>query len=135
MSIYATLWSLKFPKNGDAYYGCEWIEVTAQAVPPHIDYTGKIWNFLPAPVDKDGSMWRAVVFITENTKKGTKRNGQEYINPLLTITGKEYLSVPFPFLYEAICSGLRGKNDPVVAEYFSPGGQHKVIRKKKESVH
>ena len=25
MSIYATLWALKFPKDGDDYPGCEWI--------------------------------------------------------------------------------------------------------------
>ena len=36
MSIYATLWKLKFPKEGDEHLGCEWIEVSAQAVPPHI---------------------------------------------------------------------------------------------------
>lgn len=36
MSIYATLWRLKFPRYGDVHAGCEWIEVTAQAVPPHI---------------------------------------------------------------------------------------------------
>ena len=36
MSIYATLWSLKFPKDGDDYFGCEWIKVTAQGVPSHI---------------------------------------------------------------------------------------------------
>ena len=36
LSIYATLWKLKFPKEGDEHLGCEWIEVTAQAVPPHV---------------------------------------------------------------------------------------------------
>ena len=36
MSIYATLWTLKFPKEGDACFGCDWIKVTAQAVPAHI---------------------------------------------------------------------------------------------------
>ena len=36
MSIYATLWTLKFPKEGDEYIGCDWIEVTAQGVPAHI---------------------------------------------------------------------------------------------------
>ena len=30
MSIYATLWKLKFPRHGDYYLGCEWITVTAQ---------------------------------------------------------------------------------------------------------
>jgi hypothetical protein len=37
MSIYATLWKLKFPKDGDDFIGCDWIEVTAQGVPPHIE--------------------------------------------------------------------------------------------------
>jgi hypothetical protein len=36
MSIYATLWTLKFPKEGDEHSGCEWIEVRAQAVPAHV---------------------------------------------------------------------------------------------------
>ena len=36
MSIYATLWSLQFPRYGDYYVGCEWIRVTAQGVPAHI---------------------------------------------------------------------------------------------------
>lgn len=26
MSIYATLWRMKFPKEGDEHLGCEWIE-------------------------------------------------------------------------------------------------------------
>jgi hypothetical protein len=36
MSIYATLWKLRFPSGGDYFRGCEWVEVTAQAVPPHV---------------------------------------------------------------------------------------------------
>jgi hypothetical protein len=36
MSIYATLWALKFPKEGDEHLGCEWIGVRAQAVPAHV---------------------------------------------------------------------------------------------------
>jgi hypothetical protein len=36
MSIYATLWQLKFPRYGDAHTGCDWIEVKAQGVPAHI---------------------------------------------------------------------------------------------------
>jgi hypothetical protein len=36
MSIYAKLWKLKFPREGDDYLGCEWITVTAQGVQPHI---------------------------------------------------------------------------------------------------
>jgi hypothetical protein len=36
MSIYATLWILKFPIEGDYSSDCDWIEVKAQGVPPHI---------------------------------------------------------------------------------------------------
>ncbi len=36
MSIYATLWTLKFPSGGDLHFHCEWVGVTAQGVPPHI---------------------------------------------------------------------------------------------------
>ena len=31
-----TLWTLRFPSEGDCFTGCEWIEVMAQGVPPHI---------------------------------------------------------------------------------------------------
>lgn len=36
MSIYATLWRLRFPRTGDSYDGCEWLDVLAQGVPAHI---------------------------------------------------------------------------------------------------
>src|SRR5687768_6728114 len=36
MSIYATLWQLKFPRDGNDHTDCEWIEVIAQGVPAHI---------------------------------------------------------------------------------------------------
>jgi len=36
MSIYATLWILKFPAHGDEYSDCEWETVMAQGVPGHI---------------------------------------------------------------------------------------------------
>ena len=36
MSIYSTLWHLRFPRLGDAYFGCEWVDVFAQGVPAHI---------------------------------------------------------------------------------------------------
>ena len=35
MSIYATLWTLKFPRYGDDHTGCDWIAVMAQGVPSH----------------------------------------------------------------------------------------------------
>jgi hypothetical protein len=36
VSIYATLWRLQFPRHGDAYVGCEWVDVLAQGVPAHV---------------------------------------------------------------------------------------------------
>jgi hypothetical protein len=93
MSIYATLWKLKFPRDGDDYLGCEWITVIAQGVPPHIGSPtpGCVYEagdpyaaFLPPPVptDEDGDHehMRAVVLVTEDTPKGTERSPQEYVS-------------------------------------------------------
>lgn len=96
MSIYATLWTIKVEHHFD-----EWVEITAQAVPPHIgstdDYGGidHCAAFLPPPVPEDSDYPRAVVFIAEDTIKGTERSGQEYREPLLVITGKEYVEARF----------------------------------------
>ena len=84
-----------------------WQEVMAQAVPSHIDYTGPEWVFLPPPVPSDehhGSLpiHRAVVFVDETTDKGTERCGQEYIDPLLTISGYEYHWATFRSLQDRI---------------------------------
>jgi hypothetical protein len=86
MSIYATLWQLKFPRDGDDYLGCEWTTVTAQGVPPHIgsptpgcgyEDGDPFAAFLPPPVHTDeaseAEYMRAVVFVTEDTSKGTAR--------------------------------------------------------------
>lgn len=87
MSIYATLWSLKFPRYGDIHTGCEWIEVTAQGVPPHVGYStpglgyeneDPYAEFLPPPVvtdeNGDAEFMRAVVIIAEEIEKGTARH-------------------------------------------------------------
>jgi acetylornithine deacetylase/succinyl-diaminopimelate desuccinylase-like protein len=52
MSIYAALWSLKFPRYGDFYVGCEWIEVTAQGVPARYPMAARLilLNVLPRRV-------------------------------------------------------------------------------------
>ena len=141
MSIYATLWKLKFPKEGDEYLHCEWIEVTAQAVPPHIGSptVGSGYEagdpyaaFLPPAVqtdaDGDAPFDRAVVFVTEYTLKGTARSPQEYGSPLLIVTGEEYSRLKFTELHRRICAALRGNRAPVVAEIIQPDGQHQVIR-------
>src|SRR5437016_14323346 len=105
MSIYATLWWLQFPRYGDEYIGCEWIRVTAQGVPAHVgtptpgfgyEDCDPYAEFLPSAVEVnpngDSEFMRAVVIITEETKKGTARSGQEYANPLLVLSGREYAS-------------------------------------------
>jgi hypothetical protein len=94
MSIYATLWTLKFPNEGDDHTDCEWIQVRAQAVPPHIgsptpgcgyEEGDPYAAFLPPPIptDADGEapLYRAVAFVTEYSLKGTPRNGQSQSGP------------------------------------------------------
>jgi hypothetical protein len=49
-----------------------------------------------------------VVFVTEHTPKGTEHSPQEYVHPLLMLTGEEYAKIPFDTLYTQICNELRG---------------------------
>jgi len=141
VSIYATLWKLRFPEEGDYHSGCGWITVTAQGVPPHVGSpspgagyeTGDPFaDFLPPPVEldeeSDAPHLRAVVIVTEHTLKGTSRNGQEYVSPLLVLTGEEYARITFEDLYERICAALRGNRAPVVAEIIRPDGTKGLIR-------
>lgn len=135
MSIYATLWTLKFPKDGDDYFGCEWIEVIAQGVPSHIgsptpgcgyEDGDPYAAFLPPPVEAveniEVKYLRAVVFVTEETQKGTVRSGQEYENPLLVLTGQEYATITFEKLHTRLCDALRGEKPRVIGQYLEPGG-------------
>jgi hypothetical protein len=144
MSIYATLWKLKFPKEGDTHLGCDWIEVTAQAVPAHVgsptpgngyENGDPYAAFLPPAVETDGEgnapFHRAVAIVTEHSIKGTERSGQEYVSPLLLFTGEEYARMSFEELHGRICDALRGNRSPVVFEVLLPDGTHKVIRGKK----
>jgi hypothetical protein len=140
MSIYATIWSLKFPRYGDHYAGCEWIEVTAQGVPAHIgtptpgfgyEDGDPYAEFLPPPVgvsaDGDSEFMRAVVIITEETRKGTARSHQEYVNPLLVLSGQDYASIPFVELHARICDALRGEHPRVVAQSWTADGGGQLI--------
>lgn len=140
MSIYATLWTLKFPRYGDDYPGCDWIAVTAQGVPAHIGARTSGRNsergdpyaeFLPPPVQtgEDGELWplRAVVFVTEGTRKGTARNGQEYVNPLLVLSGEVYADMKFDALHGRLCDALRGDRPRVVATVHTADGGTRVV--------
>jgi hypothetical protein len=140
MSIYATLWQLKFPTGGNDYPGCERVTVIAQGVPAHIgssipgcgDEAGDPFaGFLPPPVQTNeagqSNYLRAVVFVTENTPKGTDRNPQEYVHPLLVLTGEGYANMTFDTLYTRICDALRGDKPRVVATYLAPGGPTRIL--------
>lgn len=140
MSIYATLWKLKFPTDGDDYPGCEWVTVTAQGVPPHIGSPSPgsgyedgdpYASFLPPPVhtDEDGESkyMRAVVFVAEHTPKGTPRSSQEYVNPLLLLTGEIYARMTFETLYARICQALRGNKTKIVATSLLPTGRAHIF--------
>ncbi|MBI2316703.1 MAG: hypothetical protein HYU75_06730 [Betaproteobacteria bacterium] len=133
MSIYATLWKLKFPKYGDDYPGCEWVTVTAQGVPSHIGAEGDdpFGEFLPPLVQpgREGGPepLRAVVFVTEHTPKGSARSGQEYIGPLLVLTGEAYARISFETLHRRICDALRGDRSPVIATVRLPDGRMRIL--------
>ncbi|MCX7049189.1 MAG: hypothetical protein NTX50_27355 [Candidatus Sumerlaeota bacterium] len=142
MSIYATLWTLKFPKYGDDYAGCEWIQVRAQGVPAYIgsptpgngyEDGDPFASFLPPEIETDengeSQYMRAVVFVTENSIKGTERSPQEYPGPLLILTGEEYALISFEELHRRLCEALRGNRAPVVAEVLLPDETHKIIHK------
>jgi len=111
MSIYATLWTLKFPVHGD-----EWEIVLGQGVLGHIGtptegygyesgdpYASFLPPAIPMPEDEDDLGLRAVVVIRRGTEK---KEGQEYIDPLLVLSGDEYKATPFHELNERICDAL-----------------------------
>ncbi len=140
MSIYTTLWLLKFPRYGDYYVGCEWIGITAQGVVAHIgtpthgfgyEDGDPYSEFLPPLVtvnaEGEGKFMRAVVVITEETEKGTARSHQEYVNPLLVLSGRDYAAISFIGLHDLICDALRGKGPRVVAQSFTADGNTQVI--------
>ena len=105
MSIYATLLEFGVKRFGDQNF----VRIWAQAVPPHIDYVGPQWDFLPPPVDPEGPIMRAVYFVEDGDEKGTPRCGQEYVKPLLVLTGKEYAEIRFEDLMARLEEALEKK--------------------------
>ena len=123
MSIYATQWVLKFPSLGDFYFECEWVTVLGQGVPAHIgtptpghgyESGDPYASFLPPaiPVVEDEDRLRAIVIVRENAEKA----GQEYVRPLLVLSGDEYAAIPYQTLHNRICDALRGNQPRLVAE-------------------
>jgi hypothetical protein len=140
MSIYATLWRLKFPRHGDDHSGCDWVTVLAQGVPAHVGTSSAgpeskeedpYSAFLPpagtAPTNDDDQTMRAVVFVTEGTPKGTARSPQEYATPLPILSGQKYATLPFEDLHQLICDALRGDRPRLVAEVRGPRGGGRLL--------
>src|SRR5258708_3332022 len=137
MSIYATLWILKFPALGDSYFGCEWETVIAQGEPGHIGTptqghgyeTGDPYStFLPPAIaisddDDAAAPLRAVVIVREKTEK----IGQEDIGSLVVRRGAEDAAMPCDALHERICDALRGRRPRLIAETISPEGGGKLV--------
>ena len=113
MSIYATYWRIQLEKPGSGPVADEWVTVWAQAVPSHIgsatvgDYEEDPYgDFLPPPRtdhNEDDEAPRAVVFVTD----ATKQKGQRYLDPLLVITGRDYMDATFNDLLFRLGSALR----------------------------
>jgi hypothetical protein len=130
MSIYATGRSVGIEIDEDDAMRPIFWEVYFQHVPNHINeqngYGGPDWDeWLPAFVHRpDCTMrkgtisnsrtgeaydWhecycgdRAVFVCDDLTTKATPRNGQEYVNPVLVLTGAEYRSIGWCELMERI---------------------------------
>jgi hypothetical protein len=144
MSIYATLWTIQIQDPASPFTSPRWVKVTAQAVPAHIgsptpgcgyEDGDPYGDFLPPPVetDEDGNApyHRAVVFVTDETEKGTERSGQEYVDPLLVLTGEQYAKVSFQVLLEKLEELIRS-GPRVVAEYLDSNGEMHVLRDEDE---
>src|SRR5882757_3734460 len=124
MSIYATLHELGIKRFGDKQF----VTVFVQGVPPHIDHVGPAWDFLPLPMDPDGATMRAVFFVEPGDEKGTARCGQEYVKPLLMLTGLEYEAISFADLIQRLELALDKKygNRPA-AIIHGPDGTEKIV--------
>lgn len=136
MSIYATHWILKFPLHGDAHPNCEWVEIIAQGVPAHIGTSSPGYgyesgdpyaSFLPPAVpvsdEDDGTTLRAMVIIREGTEKVV----QQYIRPLLVLSGKEYAAISFQELHRRICDALRGNRPRWIGALMNEDGSTRLM--------
>jgi hypothetical protein len=86
---------------------------------------------LPPPLETneegEHAFLRAVVFITEETTKGTARSPQEYLDPLFVLTGEQYANLSFEGLHDKVCAALRRGNPRLVAQMHTPEGRVKLL--------
>lgn len=117
MSIYASIGELFLSDDDmdDAESLEDLVFVYIQAVPGHIRDVGPKWEWLALPVEDDDAL-RAVFFCAPWTEKGTERNGQEYTDYLLQLTGEEYASTPFPEVLRRLSEAIGEHMDCVERE-------------------
>jgi|SRR5437899_2208602 len=135
MSIYATLWEIQVPRRH--FFDTEWVRICAQSVPAHIghpsEYPGgdPFAAFLPPivpeydPKTGEAPYDRAVVIVQEGRER---KDGQRYVDPLMTLTGEEYSQITFKELLDRIHKAV-GWDDEVVGMFLTPSGERKIIRK------
>ena len=70
---------------------------------------------------------RAVVIVTEETQKGTARSPQEYANPFVILSGREYGPISFVELHRRVCGALRGSGPEVVAQSFIADDEMQLV--------
>ncbi len=112
-----------------------WIKVSAQGVPSHVgsptpgsgyEEGDPYAAFLPPLVRTDAEdasdYMRAVVFVTEGTPKGTDRSAQEYVHPLLVLSGEAYAMITFEDLHTRLCDALRGDKPRVELQCLTLDG-------------
>ena len=126
MSIYVTIAEIGIRRFGDKGF----VEILIQGVPPQIDYVGPQWEFLPPPVDPNGSSMRAVFIVEAGDEKGTPRCGQGYVRPLLVLRGKEYDEILFADLISRLDHALDAKyGERPMAIYIGPDGTERQLHK------
>jgi hypothetical protein len=133
MSIYATLYDFAVRRFGENNYHL----LRVQGVPAHIQHTGPGWDWLPPPIadgsdtESDGpARLRAVVIVEEGTSKGTTRCGQEYVDPLLVLSGDDWERASFADVMSRVELELaRRYGDSPSIIVFSPSGKMTKIFK------
>jgi hypothetical protein len=125
MSIYASLHEFSVRRFGDEHDTRLWV----QGVPGHIDYTGPEWQWLPPPIeDLDGGKLRAVVVVEVGSAKGTERCGQEYVDPLLILSGQEWEQLSFDAVMRRIEQALDQRRGPrPIALVLAPDGTSRWV--------
>ncbi len=80
--------------------------------------------FLP-PLES-GPEFRAVVIVRDGSRKGTERSHQEYPDPLLMLTGREYDEISFKELHERLTEALQAGRPRRTLVIVHPGGRTEV---------